>query len=151
LARRAYGKPESKMTSAKDFAAPAQAVLEDLGDRDYAASVYAGAEEKLSAPKELIILADEVMRNLKDQERAVTLDEQAARECMTGTAYVQLANRLRQYGLDRDILRRIYAIGKRKSQGAPEAFALGKRDFRCSAGFAVGIGSVWRAGEVHDF
>jgi hypothetical protein len=102
-----------------EFTKLAEGVQADLGDDQWYERLLDEAEQRAHDHFAYAHLGH-LVATMGDGSRAVRLYEQAARACSTGTDCVQLANRLRQYGLERDALRRIYAMGKENLQEEQE-------------------------------
>ncbi len=148
LARKYYERWEQGLravderANSYEFTKLAEAVQADLSDAQWNERLLNEAEQRAQDHFAYAHLGH-LLATMGDGDRAVRLYEQAARVCSSGIQCVQLANRLRQYGLEQETLRRIYAIGK-------ENLTVDQERLRWAEGiFDVLQDSQWAA-EVYD-
>lgn len=120
LAKKFYARAESKMTSAKDLNALAQAVIDDISDKTYAAEIYARMETSLEDPKELALLAADVLKNLEDKQRAKAIYEKALGLIVKFPPLIELLDESFGKLADKDFAKVILEKAEKTCSGTPE-------------------------------
>lgn len=107
-------KLEDDDASSYEYIKLANAVNEDLADKDTVASLLDAAAGKANDHFQYAYLA-ELAQQLGDNDRAASLTKNAAAACKKSTDYSQLINHLRKSSVEEDTLKSLYAQGEKIS------------------------------------
>lgn len=122
LARRVLEKSAAELealdsATTADYIKLARSVTENIGDTEWAKKLLEQGMAKAADYLELSALARTALE-AGDQETATALLEKAAETVQTPSQLQKLAGRLLQWGLDRDLVRKLYEKGEQLFTGA---------------------------------